>query len=105
MTETQLIILTLTAVVVFSGGLMISLLKKIQKRSQAHDSKITAAFEKNRPFSLQTSNLNFSKMKAFRTDLYPSAQDSAAEIIITEYPDDFEPVDIRRIRMLMDDWR
>lgn len=52
MSETQFIVLTLTAVAVFSGGLMISLLKKIQKRSQVHDSKITAALEKDRPFSL-----------------------------------------------------
>jgi hypothetical protein len=52
MSETQLIVLTLTTIVVFSGRLMIGLLKKIQKRSQAQDSKITAAFEKNSPFSL-----------------------------------------------------
>ena len=52
MSEIQFIVLALTAVVIFSGGLMISLLKKIQKRSQAHDTKIAAAFEKDRPFSL-----------------------------------------------------
>ena len=52
MSETQLIVLFLTTVIVFSGYLMIGLLKKIQKRSQARDSKITAAYEKNSPFSL-----------------------------------------------------
>jgi hypothetical protein len=52
MSQTQFIVLTLTTIIVFSGGLMIGLLKKLQKRSQAHDSKITAAFEKDRPFSL-----------------------------------------------------
>ena len=52
MSETQLIVLTLTTVFVLSGCLMLGLLKKIQKRSQAQDSKITAAFEKNSPFSL-----------------------------------------------------
>jgi hypothetical protein len=52
MSQTQFIVLTLTTVIVFSGGLMIGLLKKLQKRSQAHDSKITAAFEKDRRFSL-----------------------------------------------------
>jgi len=52
MTETQFIVLTLTTVFVLSGGLMIGLLKKIQKRSQAHDSKIADAFEKDGPFSL-----------------------------------------------------
>ncbi len=52
MSETQLIVLTLTTVIVFSGFLMIGLLKKIQKKSQARDSKISAAFEKSSPFSL-----------------------------------------------------
>jgi len=52
MSKTQFIVLTLATVFILSGGLMIGLLKKIQKRSQAHDSKITAAFEKDRPFSL-----------------------------------------------------
>ena len=52
MSETQFIVLTLTTVIVFSGCLMIGLLKKIQKRAQAHDSKITAAFEKDSPFTL-----------------------------------------------------
>ena len=44
----QLIATTTNPVV----GLMIGLLKKIQKRSQAHDSKIADAFEKDGPFSL-----------------------------------------------------
>jgi hypothetical protein len=52
MSETHFIVLSLTTVIVFSGCLMIGLLKKIQKRSQAHDSKITDAFEKDSPFSL-----------------------------------------------------
>ncbi len=52
MSETQLIVLSLTTVIVLSGCLMIGLLKKIQKRLQAHDSKITDAFEQDSPFSL-----------------------------------------------------
>jgi hypothetical protein len=52
MSHTQFIVLTLATAIVFSGCLVIGLLKKIQKRSQAQDAKITAAFEKNRPFSL-----------------------------------------------------
>jgi hypothetical protein len=52
MSATHLIVLSLTTVIVFSGCLAIGLLKKIQNRSQAHDSKITDAFEKGGPFSL-----------------------------------------------------
>ena len=52
MSATHLIILFLTTVVVFSGWLAIGLLKRIQKRSQAHDSKIADAFEQDGPFSL-----------------------------------------------------
>ncbi len=52
MSETHLIVFTLKKVIVFLGYLMIKKKKKIQKRSQARDSKITAAFEKNSPFSL-----------------------------------------------------
>lgn len=52
MSETHLIILLLTTVVVLSGGMMIGLLKKIQKRSHARDSKITAEMERDNPFSL-----------------------------------------------------
>jgi hypothetical protein len=52
MPQTHLIVLFLTTVIVLSGGLMIGLLKKIQKRSQARDSKITAEMEQDSPFSL-----------------------------------------------------
>ena len=52
MSETHFIVLFLTTVIVLSGGLMIGLLKKIQKQSQARDSKITDEMERDNPFSL-----------------------------------------------------
>jgi hypothetical protein len=52
MSGTHLIVLSVTTLIVISGCLAIGLLKKIQKRSQAHDSKISDAFEQGGPFSL-----------------------------------------------------
>lgn len=52
MSVTQLIVFSLTIVIVLSGCLAIRLLKKIQKRSQVHDSKITDEMEQDSPFSL-----------------------------------------------------
>ncbi len=52
MSETQLIVLFITTVISLSCCLVIGLLKKIQRRSEAHDSKITDAIEQDSPFSL-----------------------------------------------------
>jgi hypothetical protein len=52
MSVTHLIVLSLTTLIVFSGCLAIGLLKKIQKRSQAKDSKIADAFERGGPSTL-----------------------------------------------------
>jgi hypothetical protein len=52
MSETQLIILFVTTVISLSCGLVISVLKKIQRQSEVHDSKITDEIEQDSPFSL-----------------------------------------------------
>ena len=52
MTETQLIVLFVATFISLSCGLIIGLLRKIQQRSDAHDSKITDEIEQDSPFSL-----------------------------------------------------
>jgi len=52
MSETQLLVLFSITLIVLSGAMMIGLLKKIQKRTHARDSKITAEMERDNPFSL-----------------------------------------------------
>jgi hypothetical protein len=52
MSETQLIVLFIVTFISLSCGLAIGLLKKIQRRSEAHDSKITDEIEQDSPFSL-----------------------------------------------------
>ncbi|MGD8519513.1 MAG: hypothetical protein PVF56_00105 [Desulfobacterales bacterium] len=52
MSETQLIVLSVATFISLSCGLVIGLLKKIHRRSEAHDSKITKEIEQDSPFSL-----------------------------------------------------
>ena len=52
MSETQLIVLFIATFISLSCGLVIGLLKKAQRRSEAHDSKITDEIEQDSPFSL-----------------------------------------------------
>ena len=52
MSEAQLIILLIATFISLSCGLVIGYLKKIQRRSEAHDSKITDEIEQDSPFSL-----------------------------------------------------
>lgn len=52
MSETQIVVLFIATFISLSCGLVIGLLKKIQRRSEAHDSKITEAIEQDNPFSL-----------------------------------------------------
>jgi hypothetical protein len=52
MSEAQIIVLLIATFISLSCVLIIGLLKKIQRRSEAHDSKITAEIEQDSPFSL-----------------------------------------------------
>lgn len=52
MSETHLIVLLLTTFITLSGCLVIGLLNKIQRQSEAHNSKIAEEIEQDSPFSL-----------------------------------------------------
>jgi hypothetical protein len=52
MFKVQLIALFLVPAIIFSFWLVIILLNKVQRRSLAHDLKITDKIEQNTPFSL-----------------------------------------------------